>query len=121
MAVDKVTLRWTFKAGADLSAKQYTVVKITSSDTIVAAASGDVGVVLIDNPKENLHGTVALGGVAKVKVGTEVKEGEFVAPKNDGTIQPAASGQFILGQALETGKAGSYVPVLIHAGTGAKA
>jgi hypothetical protein len=117
MATSKVILRDTKKAGAELSEKQFTLVKITTTDTIVSAASGDRAFVLEDNPKENEHGTIALAGIAKVKLGGTVKEGELVVPNNEG-LAVAASGkaQPVVGQALAAGESGQIIPVFTPTG-----
>jgi len=121
MAVSKVDMRWSWRSPEELFEKQYTLVKLTEESTIVPAASGDRAFILMDTPKAGDYGTVCLDGVEKCKVGTEVKQGQLVAPNNKGELQPALTGQYIVGMALETGAVGTVVSVLVHAGTGAKA
>ena len=117
MATDKVILRDTKKAGEDLSTKEYTLVKITTSNTIVSAASGDRAFVLEDTPKEGEYGTIALQGIVKVKLGGTVKIGELVVPNNAG-VGVAASGknQTVIGEALAEGESGQIIPVLTPTG-----
>jgi hypothetical protein len=117
MATDKVILRETKKAGEELFTKQYTLVKITSTNTIVSAASGDRAFSLEDTPKEGEYGTIALQGIVKVKLGGTVKIGELVVPNNAG-LGVAASGksQPVVGEALAEGESGQIIPVLAPTG-----
>lgn len=119
MASDKVILRQAKKAGVDLSAKQYFLVKLTEADTLEVAASGDGAYSLYDNPKENEYGTIAMAGIVKVVCGATIKEGQLVAPNNKGEAQVAVSGQLVVGRALEAGEAGQIIKV--QTPTGAKA
>lgn len=120
MAVSKVILRWPFKAAEDLSAKQFTVVKINESSEIEVAASGSVGFILMDTPKAGEYGTVCMEGVEKAVCAATIKVGQFVSANNKGELQVAVTGQYVVGTALETGESGALIPVLCHPGSGAK-
>lgn len=112
MATDKVILRDEKPAGEDLSTKQFFLVKITTTSTLVLAASGDRPYVLDSTPKSGEIGTYDILGIVKVKLGGTVEPGDLVASKNDGTGQKAVSGQLCVGQALEKGESGAIISVL---------
>src|SRR5262245_29597675 len=121
MATDKVILRDTKKANFEgfeqTPSKQFTCVEITSADTLEPyTVTGNVPFVLLDTPKKGEFATFALAGIAKVYVGSEVKEGELVASNNKGEGVPAVSGQKVLGVALETGKAKTLIAVALNIG-----
>lgn len=113
MATDKVILRDAKPAGADLSTKQFTLVKITTANTIVAAASADRAYVLDSTPKDGEAATYVLAGITKVKLGGTVKAGELVVCNNAG-LGVAAGGhaQPVVGQALEEGESGEIISVV---------
>ena len=118
MAADKVILRDASKtAGEDLSAKQFTLVKLTEENTVVAAASGDRAYVLDSTPKAGEPATIDLAGIVKVKLGGTVKQGKLVVPNNEGLgIEASGKAQQVVGQALEKGEAGAIISVLAPVG-----
>jgi hypothetical protein len=129
MATEKVVLRDTKKAGENFfggaiepQPKQFSLVKITETDTLVLAASTDRAFVLLDTPEENQYGTYAMLGIVKVKCGEEIKEGQLVSvfKSGEGKAGVAATGQFIVGIALEKGKTGALISVFATT-SGAKA
>jgi hypothetical protein len=126
MAVSKVLERWSFEVQNALGAltaaeKQFRIVTLSSTSTLSLATSASGALfILEDTPKEKEFGTVVCAGVGKVKLASEVKAGELVSSNNTGEGQVAKTGQFVLGMALVTGAAGSYVPVLVHPGSGVK-
>ena len=121
MAVSKVDQRWAFLTTEELYEKQFTLVALTTSTTLIPAVSGSTpAFILMDTPKENEYGTVCMDGVEKCKCGETIKVGQFVAPSNTGLMQVAKTGQYIVGIALEEGESGALIPILSHAGSGAK-
>jgi hypothetical protein len=113
VATDKVILREAKKTLAELYEKQFTFVEVNEEDTLVAAVSGSIAFVLIDTPKEKEYGTIALVGIAKVKLGGTVKAGERVASNNAGLGVAWASGQYVAGVALEKGESGQIISVFV--------
>lgn len=108
-------------AGEDLSAKQFTLVKLNEKGELVKAGAGDIGFVLQDKPIKGHTGTYAVSGRVKCIVGgTEVKPGLALSSDANGHIVPAtatkvaeekvkALGTSIIGYALEGGTEGQIV------------
>jgi hypothetical protein len=103
--------------GADLSAaaNQYKVVKFDANGAVVAvAAITDIPAgVLYDTAASGRVVPIAVGGIAKVKAGATIAAGAPVATKADGTLQTAATTQYVLGTARLGGVAGDIIPVNI--------
>lgn len=130
MATEKVICHDTAPAGADLSSKQFTLVKFDSSGNLVAASTGDKGFVLQDNPIQGRYGTYALVGITKVKLGGTVAAGDYLAANSSGLAVTATNtvtsagvsysqgtaGQHIIGQALRAGVSGDVGNMLIANG-----
>lgn len=117
MATDKVILRDAKLAGENLSEKQFTLVKISTSNTLVAAVSGDRAYVLDSTPKENEAGTYVLQGITKVKLAGAVEPGQLVVPNNEGLgVAAKGSAQPVVGQALEKGESGQIISIVTPVG-----
>src|SRR4051794_8128777 len=90
-------------AGADLSAAAnlYKVVKLDSSgNAVLTAAITDVSFgILQDLGKQGQPVPVAVGGISKAKAGATIAAGAPVATKADGTLQTAATTQYVIGVA----------------------
>lgn len=68
----------TFTAGADLSGKQFEVVKVTTAaeDKVYAVTSAGVLVgVLQNNPTSGMEASVMVSGVSKIKAGAATNKG----------------------------------------------
>lgn len=102
-------------AGADLSAKQFHVVKVNSSGQAVAANATDVAQVgiLQDKPISGVAGSVAVNGVSKAAFGGTVASGAAVTSDANGKIVAATTGKQIIGFALQGGVSGDIGSVLI--------
>lgn len=103
-------------ASADLSAKQYFIVDISGDGTITTAGSAGQAVlgVLQNDPESGQVAIVRTSGVSKVKVGTGgLTAGQLVQADADGTAIAGASGDYVIGMALNTGAEGSLVAVAI--------
>lgn len=91
-------------AGADLSAKQFYVVKINSSGQIVLAGDGEVAYgVLQDKPVSGAVGAVAVFGQTKAILGGTVAAGAKVASDANGKVVTATTGENVLGVCVEGG------------------
>lgn len=107
------------KAGADLSAKQFTFVTIAADGDVEAntTAGALVPGVLQNKPLENQEASVAYGGVSKVVAGDTVAAGDFVRSNTAGkavaNAGAAAPGYFTRGIALTGGAADELISVLL--------
>ena len=106
----------TMEAGADLSAKQYHFVILASDGQIDGVGTAGLradGVLQNDPSAAGRSATVAIGGVTKIVAGGVVTRGQLVASKNDGRAQTAATGNIVLGRALETSAADGDIIAMI--------
>ena len=106
----------TLEAGADLSAKQWFFVSVNASGQVVATGDGAyaVGVLQNDPAAAGRAAEVAIGGIVQVICGGVVTRGGPVASDANGEAVNAASGDIILGEALETGADGSVISMIFH-------
>lgn len=106
----------TLLAAADLSANQNAFVTVNSSGRAALAANGAdaVGILTNDPDAAGRAATIQIDGVAKVKVGTGgLTAGDEVAADTNGVAIVAATGDAILGRALETAAAGAIARILL--------
>lgn len=98
-------------AGADLSAAQYTFVKLDSSGHIIACGDGQDAIgVLQDKPVSGAVGQVMVGtGVTKIKAGASSTDGGDVGIDANGRAVDAASGDYIMGNFLEAPTAANQI------------
>lgn len=118
MAVELPLLPWTLTAGADLSAKQFHFVKLSTvaNETALVSGAGEPAVgVLQNNPTSGRDATVMTLGVSKVLVGTTVTAGEALSSDAAGKARPATGADSIVAYSLHAATAGEYVSVLIAA------
>jgi hypothetical protein len=114
-------------AGADLSAKQYTFVKISGTGVIAAAAATDIPVgVLLNDPASGETAAVAVSGVVKVKASAAITAGALFGTTSTGTAVTLAAGtdttKFILGRAITAaGAAGDIITAAINCASPARA
>ena len=104
------------EAGADLSAKQYFFVAVSADGQIDPAGDGaHADGVLQNNPSAaGRVAEVAIGGVVEVICGGVVTRGGPVASDTNGEAVNPASGDVILGTALETGADGSVISMIFN-------
>ena len=109
----------TFRASADLSAKQFFAVKLSASvdeDVALAGAGEGVGV-LINTPADNELADVVLFGGAKAKLAGTVSSGDFLKVDSDGKFVAAASDKnYYVARALQAGVAGDIIEVFVCPG-----
>lgn len=114
-------------AGANLSAKQYTFVKLSGTGVISVAAATDIPVgVLLNDPTSGETAAVAISGVVKLKASAAITVGTLVGTTATGTAVALAAGtdttKYILGQAITAaGAAGDVITVAINCATPARA
>lgn len=104
------------KASADLSAKQYYAVKLTSSSgtkiAVPSASSDDIIGILQNAPASGEAAEVTISGVTKMLLGETVALGAKVQSDATGKGVNAGAGR-VIGRALEAGVSGDIVPVLL--------
>lgn len=106
----------TFKAEADLSAKQFAFVKFGANDDFVVACAvaGEKAVgVLMNAPAAGELAEVAVfGGGAKVKLsGTVTRGGEISVTVTTGLGKAAVATEYVSAIAMASGVAGDVIPV----------
>lgn len=107
------------KAAADLSAKQFHVVKITGDNLVNVAGAGEHGCGILQNDPKLVGeaATVAFAGVSKAKAAGVITAGAKVASDGAGAIVAAASGDHVIGVALEGAASGDVFSVLLQLGS----
>ena len=109
----------TFEAGADLSAKQFYVVYLSSADTVNVATSNSTQVpigILQNDPESGKPASVCVSGVSKAEAGGAISAGDIVTFGSDGRVTSlgGATGVYAVGVALQAATAaGQVIPVLI--------
>jgi len=113
MSFERIERVETHVAGADLSAKQYYIVKLSTTDTIDVADSAAVAYgVLQDKPKSGEQGNVAVcgaGGITRVVSdgsGTAIAVGDYIKSHTNGkAIKGATDKDRVIGRAREASSA----------------
>ncbi len=107
-------------AGADLSAKQYTFVKLSGSTVISAAAATDLPIgVLLNDPASGETAAVAVSGVVKLKASAAISVGALVGTTSTGLGVSLPAGtdttKYILGRAVTAaGAANDIITVAVN-------
>ena len=105
-----------FKAGADLSAKQYFLVKLDASADIVLAAAGTDKIkgVLQNDPKSGEVGTVRVLGISLVTLGGTVAIGDEMTSDSAGKgVVSTTAGDRMIGEALRAGVSGDTIEMFM--------
>lgn len=116
MAYEESLRTITLPAGADLSTKQYYLVK-ASAGTVVLAGDGEHAIgVLQNNPTSGQAATVAIAGVTKAYAGATIAAAAQVASNASGQAATATSAEIILGTNLSTDSvaSGDIFPLLFN-------
>ncbi len=103
---------YTLEAAADLSGKQYHVMRQTdvAKCDIASNAVDDALVGVLQNkPQSGEFATIADGGISKVVVGAAVTQGENLTHNSSGRAITVTSGDVIFGMALETAGADGQI------------
>ena len=116
MATQQAQHLISLEAGQDLSSKQFFFVSIASDGQVDPTGNGAAaaGVLQNDPSVAGSAATVCVGGVTKVSVGATVAAGAAGASDAAGECVPAASGDVILGTALEGGTDGAIISILFN-------
>ncbi len=115
----------TLKAGADLSAKQYHLVKLASATTVTyCAAITDIPIgVLQNNPASGEVAEITFIGVTKIVADGTIAAGANIGTSNDGQADSIVAGTDttvrLVGTAIGAASAGETFTALINcAGAG---
>jgi hypothetical protein len=114
MATQGQQTRESMVAGADLSAKQFTFVKMnTTNRTVVSAGNGDAAFgVLINDPESGQAATVVTAGRVVVEVGTGgLTAGDEVGVDANGEAVSAAATDIIVGICVDGAAAGGRATI----------
>lgn len=114
----------TMVAGADLSAKQFTFVKMNTTDrTVVSAGDGEAAMgVLVNDPISGGAATVAVRGRVMVEVGTGgLTAGDNVGIDANGEAVTAAPTDIKVGQCVTGAAAGGRATIDFFRGGNAEA
>lgn len=98
-------------AGADLSALQFTAVKLSTAadNTVLACSTGNEQMfgVLQNKPKSGEAADVQQAGITKGKYGGGVTRGDLLELNSSGQFVPSTvAGHIVVGQAAESGSSG---------------
>lgn len=111
----------TFKAGADLSAKQFYFVKLSAADTvIVCSAATDVPIGVLQNaPSSGGMAEVVICGITKVNSDAALSAGNLIGTSGDGQADAKTAGtdttEYVCGQVLvASGAAAGYATAVIN-------
>jgi hypothetical protein len=110
-------------AGADLSAKQYTFVKLSGTGVISVAAATDIPVGVLQNaPASGKTAEVSVDGIVKLKASAAITAGALVGTTSTGLAVAVVAGtdttKYVLGQAITAaGASGDIITVAIDCKT----
>ena len=108
MAWEQPGFSSSFKAGADLSAKQFYFVKLDSNGDVVACAAATdkpIGI-LQNNPTSGLEALVMHNGISKVNADAALSIDDLIGTSADGQADAKVPGtdttEYIVGRMLES-------------------
>jgi hypothetical protein len=113
-----------FTASADLSAKQYYFVKLSSETqvTVCGAVTDKPIGVLQNNPESGEQAIVRCLGVSKVSADATLASGDVIGTSADGQAQPITLGTettvHVCGQAIGAGASGTLQTAFINVTNG---
>jgi len=101
-------------AGADLSSKQYTFVKMSGTGVVGAAAATDVVIGVLQNaPTSGKTAEVAISGVTKLKASAAISAGALVGVTSTGLAVAVVAGtdttKYVYGQAITAASAANDI------------
>jgi hypothetical protein len=119
--ISNYSVKVTLVAGADLSAKQYTFVKVNSSgEAIAAAAATDIPVGVLQNaPTSGQEAEVLIVGGTKLVAGAAIAEGAQIGTTSAGKAAALVAGtdttKYVAGTLLsESAADGNIVTAVIN-------
>jgi hypothetical protein len=115
------SVKVTLVAGADLSTKQYTFVKLNSSgEAVAAAAATDIPIGVLQNaPTSGQEAEVLIVGGTKIVAGAAIGEGALVGTSATGKAVALVAGtdttKYVVGTLLtESGADGNIVTAVVN-------
>ncbi len=103
-----------WEAGANLSAKQFFAVKLSSDKAVLAGAGEAIVGILQNDPASGDTASVMMLGISKAELGTTVSAVlTQLTPDGNGNLVPATTGNRVVALALETGSDGDIIPVFV--------
>ncbi len=94
--------------------------KLASGQMTIATAQGEViDGILLDDPVALSHGRFAVSGIVPCLLGNTVSESDKLTTGTDGRLELAATGDEIIGKALEAGVVGDIISVALNVVSGA--
>ena len=116
MATQGAQIRETYTAGADLSAAQFHFVTATARSVALTGDGAAADGVLLNNPANGGAATVVVFGRVVVEAGGTIAAGAQVASNAAGEAVTAATGDIVLGKALEAGVDGQLISIDFYKG-----
>lgn len=117
MATENALKSIPYAAGADLSALQYTFVKLSADYTVVgspAANGADALGILQNDPVSGAAAAVAVNGQSKIKLAATLTAGAKITCNASGAAIAATTGATILGTLVEGGASGNIGAVVLE-------
>lgn len=122
MAFEQPLGKSTFKANADLSGKQFHIVKLTANNTVdVCSAATDRPVGILQNtPKAGEAAEVLWSGISKLKVGAGAAiaggdpVGTDASGQGDTKVYGTDTTNFVVAECVEGAAAGNICTVLVN-------
>jgi len=115
------SVKATLVAGGDLSALQYTFVKLNSSgEAVAAAAATDIPIGVLQNaPTSGQEAEVLIVGGTKIVAGAAISEGALVGTSSTGKAVALVAGtdttKYVVGTLLtESGASGDIVTAVVN-------
>ena len=119
--ISNYSVKVTLVAGADLSAKQYTFVKVNSSgEAIAAAAATDIPIGVLQNaPTSGQEAEVLVVGGTKIVAGAAISDGAQIGTTSAGKAAALVAGtdttKYVVGTLLtESAADGNIVTAVIN-------
>ncbi|HNX09606.1 MAG TPA: DUF2190 family protein, partial [Methanothrix sp.] len=95
-----------FEAAANLSARQYYVVKISASQKVSLCGDGEAGTGILQNdPDLGQEASVMISGISPAVYGGSVAANDNLASDASGRLVVAAAGKNVIAIAIEAGAA----------------
>jgi hypothetical protein len=120
-ALEREIVSIAIPANADLSASQFRIAVVNSSEkaAIAAAATAKIIGVLYNKPAAaDVAAQIAISGVARVTAGGVVAAGDLLTSDADGkAIATTTTGNVLIGRALTAGADTQLIEVLLFPGT----
>ncbi len=117
MAFEDINNPRSFVAGQDFTAKQFTFVKLTTTNAVVTSTlGGNSDGVMQDKPLSGQAGQVCgPGDTTKVQCGGTFNIGDRIASDANGLAIACVTGDYILGHARSAGAINTLASILFQA------